>query len=68
MEKKKSGNLSYIVSKRIATQLSVTAGVVTSEELDSTFAVCGNQILQYSLTTGILLATLRSKRQREGGA
>ncbi|CDW77145.1 u3 snornp-associated protein nan1 [Stylonychia lemnae] len=59
---------SCIISKRISTQFSHKVAPIISESADQIYAVCGNQINIYSLTTGIKTHTLRSKRQINEGA
>eukprot|EP00347_Sterkiella_histriomuscorum_P004204 403361349 len=56
----------YIISKRQSTHFNPKVSSIINEQGDQVYAVSGNQILVYSLTTGILTHTFRSKRQIDG--
>lgn len=53
----------YIVSKRNPIQFNSKISPVVNEVNDCVYIASGNIISVYSLTTGILISTLRSKRQ-----
>ena len=63
-EKKEPKSNPYIISKRTPTQFNQKVPSVVEEGCDSVFVACGNTINVYSLTTGIQVTTLRSKRQQ----
>lgn len=54
----------YIISKRTPTQFSTRVAPIVNEATDCVFIASGNLVNVYSLTTNILIATLRSKRQQ----
>ena len=54
----------YIISKRTPTQFNSKISPVVSEQTDCVYVASGNLINVYSLTTNILISTLRSKRQQ----
>ena len=54
----------YIISKRTPTQLSSSVKPVINELNDCVYVASGHLVNVYSLTTNILISTLRSKRQQ----
>ena len=54
----------YIISKRTPTKLSSSVKPVINELNDCVYVASGHLVNFYSLTTNILISTLRSKRQQ----
>ena len=54
----------YIISKRTPTQLASAVKPIINELNDCVYVACGHLVNVYSLTTSILISTLRSKRQQ----
>lgn len=52
----------YIISKRTPTLFNSSVKPIINESNDSIYIASGNLVNVYSLTTSILIATLRSKR------
>ena len=57
-ETKKTVN-PFIISKRVPTLFNAKVRPVVSEAYDCLYLACGNLIHMYSVTTGILIHTLR---------
>ena len=66
---KKKNIIKYIVSKQMPCDVSSSrADPVVSDKFNLCFIPCGNTILVYSLKSGMLVKTLRSKGPKLGDA